>query len=470
VAHEPPQQPQHLARVAEELVQDQPPQLLGADAMDLLPGKDGGIDRRALEVFVPVARVVHEAPPHELLPERRAAVDAEPVEGEGVQPQPRGEAERLPHVLLGLVRVAHHEEAVDDLDARLLRVGHGSLDLLERLLLLEPVEDLLAAALDPEHDGPAAGLRHHGEKLHADGVHPALASPLDGDLLLDEPLADGLDAPRLEQEVIVHEVDGSVALRLQPLELRHHVLRAARAPLALVEDRDVAEDAGPGAAARGLHGREALQREDGGHVEGHRLDEVQAEALAVRERPLVEVAGQGPVVVVAEPAFRVAPGDAQDAGGIVERREQVEDELLAIPAAHEVHLGTLELDQLRVQAGEDAAKGDPDPRVRRADLARQDLRVRVAGGGEEAQPDQVRLEARDLAQDDVVGRPRVGLIEHQALVPGPLQHRRQGHDADGREAHDLDAPVPPPPLGWDGVELRIADVDEDDLHAAVCNG
>ena len=194
------------------------------------------------------------------------------------------------------------------------------------------------------------GLGHDGEELHADGVHAALAAPLDRDVVVDDPLADGLDALGLEQEVVVHEVDGAVAVLLELLELRHHVLRAPRAPLALVEDRDVAEDAGPGAAARGLHGGEALEREHGRHVEGHRLHEVEVQALAVRERPLVEVAVERAVRVVPELAVRLLPGHARDRAGIVEALEEIEDELLAVAAADEVDLGALELDELGVEA------------------------------------------------------------------------------------------------------------------------
>jgi hypothetical protein len=287
---------------------------------------------------------------------------------------------------------------------------------------------------------------------------------LDGDLLLDEPAADGLDAPRLEQEVVVHEVDGAVAVLLELLELRHHVLRAPRAPLPLVEDRDVAEDAGPGAAPRRLHGGEAVQREHGRDVEGHGLHEVEVQALPVGDRPLVQVAGQGPVVVVPEPAARVLPRHAQDPGGVGQVLEKVQEELLAVAPAHEVHLGALELHELWVEADEDAADRDLHPRGRGADLARQDLGVGVARGGEEAQPDEVRPLPLDLAQDRVVRGLGVGLVEHHALVPRPLHHRRQRHDPDGGEAHDLDAPVLPTPLGRDCVELRVADVNEEDLH------
>jgi hypothetical protein len=227
---------------------------------------------------------------------------------------------------------------------------------------------------------------------------------LDGDLLLDEPAADGLDAPRLEQEVVVHEVDGAVAVLLELLELRHHVLRAPRAPLALVEDGDVAEDAGPGTAPRGLHGREAVQGEHGRHVEGHRLHEVEVQALPVRDRPLVQVAGQGRLSLCRRLPWRVLPRHAQDRRGVGQVLEEVQDELLAVAPADEVHLGHLHLTSCAIEAGEDAADTRSSTSARRADLARQDLGVGVARGREEAQPDQVRLLPLDLPHDEVVGR------------------------------------------------------------------
>ena len=144
--------------------------------MDFLARQAGRIDRRALEVLVPVGGVVDEPALHVLLPERRAAVDAEPVEAEAVDADLRRELERRPQVFLGLVGDADDEEAVDDLDAGRLGVGDRRLDLRERLLLLEAVEDLLAAALDAEHDRPAARLRELREEVLRDGVDASLAA------------------------------------------------------------------------------------------------------------------------------------------------------------------------------------------------------------------------------------------------------------------------------------------------------
>ena len=212
----------------------------------------------------------------------------------------------------------------------------------ERLLLLQAVEDLLAAALDAEHDRAAAGLRELREEVLRHRIDAALEPVLDRILRGDEAVADRLDALGLEQEVVVDEVDRAVAVLLQLLELGEHVRRGPGAPLAFVEDRDVAEHARPRTAARGLHRREAIERQDGRNVERHRLDEIERQALAVGEGPLVEVARQRPVRVVAERAVLLLPGDASDRVGIVQALEQVDDELLAVAAADEVDFRALQ--------------------------------------------------------------------------------------------------------------------------------
>src|SRR4029077_15957658 len=98
-------------------------------------------------------------------------------------------------------------------------------------------------------------LRHGREKMLHDRIDAPLASPFDADVGLANAFADPFDPLRLEQKVIVDEVARAVAVLPQVLELCDYVLGAARAPLALVEDRDVAERARPRAAARGLHRR-----------------------------------------------------------------------------------------------------------------------------------------------------------------------------------------------------------------------
>src|SRR5207237_900938 len=103
------------------------------------------------------------------------------------------------------------------------------------------------------------------------------AAPYDRDPALVDALADRGDAFRLQQEMIIDEIDGAVAELLEIRELAHHVLRTARAPLAFIEDRNVAENARPRAAARRLHGRKALHREYRRHIERHRFDEIEGQ-------------------------------------------------------------------------------------------------------------------------------------------------------------------------------------------------
>ena len=88
------------------------------------------------------------------------------------------------------------------------------------------------------------------------GIDAAFDAPLDLDAFFDDAVADSLDALWLEQEVVIHKGHGPVALFLQVFQLGHNVFSAAIASFAFIEDRNVAENARPGAAARSLHGRE----------------------------------------------------------------------------------------------------------------------------------------------------------------------------------------------------------------------
>ena len=308
------------------------------------------------------------------------------------------------------------------------------------------------------------GLRELGEEVLRNRIDAALEPVFDRILCGDEAVADRLDALGLEQEVVVDEVDRAVAILPQLLELRNDVGGGPRPPLALVEDRDVAEHAGPGTAARRLHRGEAIQRQHGRDVERHRLDEVERQALAVGEGPLVEIARQRPVRVVAERAVLLLPGDASHRVGIVQALEQIDDELLAVAPAHEVDFLALRLDQRRVQRREHPAERQLDVGIGRAQLPREDLGVGIARGRQEAHADEVRLLPPQLVDDDGVGRVGIGLIEHRDLVAGALEHRGEGHDADRWKSHDLQTAVRCPRVPWDGVKLRIANVDQEGSH------
>ena len=67
-------------------------------AIHLRARQGGRVDVRALEPFVPIPLVVDDPAVHVLLPERGAAVDAQAIEAEGVQLQPRGKAEAFQDV------------------------------------------------------------------------------------------------------------------------------------------------------------------------------------------------------------------------------------------------------------------------------------------------------------------------------------------------------------------------------------
>ena len=63
VPHESSKERDRLGWVVRQLVQDQLSHLLRPDPVDFLTRQACGIDRRALEVLVPVRRVVHETAP-----------------------------------------------------------------------------------------------------------------------------------------------------------------------------------------------------------------------------------------------------------------------------------------------------------------------------------------------------------------------------------------------------------------------
>ena len=103
--------------------------------------------------------------------------------------------------------------------------------------------------------------------------------------------------------------------------------------------------------------------------------------------------------------------------------DQVEDQLLAVAAADEVDFRALLLDERGVERGEDASEGELHAGIGGANLAREDLCVGIAGGGQEAEPDQSRTLAADLVEDYVVRRLGIRLVEHHAVVTGAFEHR-----------------------------------------------
>ena len=76
---------------------------------------------------------------------------------------------------------------------------------------------------------------------------------------------------------------------------------------------------------------------------------------------------------------------------VVQAIDEIENQLLSITAAHEVHLRALMLDQLRIEGGEYASERQLYILVGGAYLTGEHLRVRVAGGAEKAQADEIGL-------------------------------------------------------------------------------
>ena len=80
-----------------------------ADPVDRGAGQGGGVDVRALEPFVPIALVVNDSALEIFPPQRRAAINTQPVESERVQLEPGAETEAFEDVLEGFAGRANQE-------------------------------------------------------------------------------------------------------------------------------------------------------------------------------------------------------------------------------------------------------------------------------------------------------------------------------------------------------------------------
>src|SRR6266581_4264214 len=99
---------------------------------------------------------------------------------------------------------------------------------------------------------------------------------------------------------------------------------------------------------------------------------------------------------------------------------KIENELFAITTADKIHLGALEFDQLGVERREHSAKCQTDASIGGTDLSGQHLCVGIARGAQETKADESWLLPLHLPDDDLVGRVRIRLVEHHALVPCTL--------------------------------------------------
>src|SRR5437016_13498893 len=105
---------------------------------------------------------------------------------------------------------------------------------------------------------------------------------------------------------------------------------------------------------------------------------------------------------------------------------QIENELFTITSADKIHFRTLEFDQLGVERREHATKRQTHVCIRGADLPGENLRIGITGGTQETEPHENRLESVYLIDDDFVGRFRIRLVEHKALVRS--EERRVGKE------------------------------------------
>ena len=117
VANESAQQPECLHRIVEQLIEKQAPKASGTFLIYDCSGNATWINFGALEVFVPIGLVVHQLAVEVFLPERRAAIDAQPIEGEGIQRKLCRKIERGANVFNGFIRDTDHEEPMHDLNA-----------------------------------------------------------------------------------------------------------------------------------------------------------------------------------------------------------------------------------------------------------------------------------------------------------------------------------------------------------------
>ena len=77
--------------------------------------------------------------------------------------------------------------------------------------------------------------------------------------------------------------------------------------------------------------------------------------------------------------------------------------MFAVAAADEVNFRALAFDARGVEAGEHAAKREVHARVRGADLARENFGVRITGGAQETQADQIGALLSNLFDDVSLG-------------------------------------------------------------------
>jgi len=105
-----------------------------------------------------------------------------------------------------------------------LRFADSVFDLLQGLILLEPVEDLLCAGLDTVRQEAAVRLAHDGQMIDHDRIDPSFAAPAELELPFDDTLADFVGALALQQEVVIRKIDRAVSHIVELLHFTQDVL------------------------------------------------------------------------------------------------------------------------------------------------------------------------------------------------------------------------------------------------------
>ncbi len=98
-------------------------------------------------------------------------------------------------------------------------------DLIQGLILLEPVEDLLRAGLDTVRQEAAVRLAHDGQMIDHNRINPTFASPAELELPFYDTPADFVDALVLQQEVVIRKIDRAVSHIVELLHFTQDVLR-----------------------------------------------------------------------------------------------------------------------------------------------------------------------------------------------------------------------------------------------------
>ena len=238
-----------------------------ADPVYRSAGQRGGVDVRALEPFVPISLVVNDPAVHVLLPERGAAVSAQSIESEGVQFQARGEAEAVPDIR-SVSPASRRQRTLHPGDAMPFGFADRALNLRGGLLLLQPVQDLLRARFHAKRQEIAVGLLHNRQLIDRHRICPAFAAPVELEVALHDAPTDVADPFPVKEKMIVGQVKGAIALIVELLQFAQDVFRGPVPPCAFRQRRNIAVNAGVGAAPGGLHGAEFIQGEDRGGIQG----------------------------------------------------------------------------------------------------------------------------------------------------------------------------------------------------------